>query len=160
MVVEALLASLVDSSSIHDPQHAWFAQKQHRTEGHTSDEKGNQGDIFVKKSPSSTLDNLVKALFRLFKFEEKIKIIGTRHGEKLYESLISREEMSKADDLGGYFRIPADNRDLNYSKYFTEGRESISNFNDYTSHNADQLDVKQLMNLLSKLSFIKEKLSD
>ena len=123
-------------------------------------EHGKQGDIFVKKSPAANLSDLVKALFKIFKMEEKAKIIGTRHGEKLYETLISREEMAKAEDLGEYYRIPADNRDLNYSKYFTEGEESVSAFEDYTSHNADQLDINQLSNLLLTLPFIKEKIGD
>ncbi len=123
-------------------------------------ENGKQGDIFVKKSPAANLNDLVKTLFNIFKIEKKSKIIGTRHGEKLFETLISREEMAKAEDLGQYYRIPADNRDLNYSKYFTEGEKSISEFNDYTSHNADQLDINELSSLLSKLPFIKEKLGD
>ena len=91
--------------------------------------------------------------------EHPIEVIGTRHGEKLYESLISREEMSKAEDAGDYFRIPADNRDLNYAKYFTQGEESISEFSDYTSHNTEQLDQSELIDLLSHLEIIKEKVS-
>ena len=120
---------------------------------------GQQGDIFVKKSPASSLDSLVNALSEVLKKDAKRKIIGTRHGEKLYESLISREEMSKAEDAGDYFRIPADNRDLNYAKYFTQGEESISEFSDYTSHNAEQLDQPELIELLSNLEVIKEKVS-
>jgi UDP-N-acetylglucosamine 4,6-dehydratase/5-epimerase len=120
---------------------------------------GQQGDIFVKKSPASSLEALVNALSEVLKKEPKRKIIGTRHGEKLYESLISREEMSKAQDAGDYFRIPADNRDLNYAKYFTQGEESISEFSDYTSHNTEQLDQLELIDLLSRLEIIKEKVS-
>ncbi|MDC3240404.1 polysaccharide biosynthesis protein [Gammaproteobacteria bacterium] len=120
---------------------------------------GQQGDIFVKKSPASSLEALVNALSEVLKKEPKKKIIGTRHGEKLYESLISREEMSKAEDAGDYFRIPADNRDLNYAKYFTQGEESISEFSDYTSHNTEQLDQPELIDLLSHLEIIKEKVS-
>ena len=96
-----------------------------------------QGDIFVQKSPASTVGVLAKALKKLFNSEIPVKIIGTRHGEKLYESLISREEMAKAEDLGLYYRIPADNRSLNYNKYFIDGEETISNQKDYTSHNTN-----------------------
>ena len=119
-----------------------------------------QGDIFVKKSPAASLNDLINALEDIFNKKIKTKIIGTRHGEKLYESLVSREEMAKAEDLGSYYRVPADNRDLNYSKYFTEGEQSISDFNDYTSHNTNQLKTHELKELLLSLSFIKERLSD
>jgi len=119
---------------------------------------GEQGDIFVQKSPSSTLANLVQAVKEIFNKDNEINIIGTRHGEKLYETLISREEMSYAFDMGDYYRLPADNRNLNYAKYFSEGREEISKLNDYTSHNTRQLNVEQVKLLLLKLDYIKEEL--
>ena len=119
----------------------------------------NQGDIFVQKAPASTVGDLAQALKELFKKDEAIRIIGTRHGEKLYESLISREEMAKSDDMGGYFRIPADNRDLNYAQYFTEGEEEISSMDDYTSHNTIRLNVEQVKTLLLKLDYIKDELN-
>jgi UDP-glucose 4-epimerase len=95
----------------------------------------------------------------MFSKDEVVRIIGTRHGEKLYESLISREEMAKANDMGGYYRIPADNRDLNYAQYFTQGEEEISHQEDYTSHNTTRLNVNQVKNLLLKLDYIKEELN-
>jgi len=122
-------------------------------------ENAEQGDIFVQKAPASTVGDLVLAIQEIFqKPNKEVRIIGTRHGEKLYESLVSREEMSKADDLGAYFRIPADNRDLNYAQYFTEGEEAISSLDDYTSHNAQRLDVTGVKELLLKLDFIQEEL--
>jgi len=120
---------------------------------------GQQGDIFVQKAPASTVENLAKALLELFGGSNGMRIIGTRHGEKLYESLISREEMAHAQDLGNYFRIPADNRDLNYAKYFSEGEEKISQFEDYTSHSTRQLDVGEVIHLLLKLDYIKKELN-
>ena len=122
-------------------------------------EHGKQGDIFVQKAPASTLDDLARALKALFVSTSEIRIIGTRHGEKLYESLISREEMAKVDDLGDYYRIPADNRDLNYAQFFSEGEEKISSQEDYTSHNTKRLSVEQVKQLLLKLDFIKEQLN-
>ena len=122
-------------------------------------EHGKQGDIFVQKAPASTVADLAQALKELFKKENSIHVIGTRHGEKLYESLISREEMAKADDMGGYYRIPADNRDLNYAQYFSEGEEKISHQDDYTSHNTERLNTEQVKSLLLKLDFIKEELN-
>jgi UDP-glucose 4-epimerase len=122
-------------------------------------EHGKQGDIFVQKAPASTLDDLARALKALFISTSEIQIIGTRHGEKLYESLISREEMAKVDDLGDYYRIPADNRDLNYAQFFSEGEEKISSQEDYTSHNTKRLSVEQVKQLLLKLDFIKEQLN-
>jgi UDP-glucose 4-epimerase len=122
-------------------------------------EHGKQGDIFVQKAPASTLDDLAQALKSLFASTSSIRIIGTRHGEKLYESLISREEMAKADDLGDYYRIPADNRDLNYAQFFSQGEEKISFQEDYTSHNTERLNVQQVKQLLLKLDFIKEQLN-
>lgn len=122
-------------------------------------EHGKQGDIFVQKAPASTVADLAQAIKELFKKDEPVRVIGTRHGEKLYESLISREEMAKALDMGGYYRIPADNRDLNYAQYFSEGEEKISHQEDYTSHNTERLNVEQVKSLLSKLDFIKEELN-
>ena len=122
-------------------------------------EHGHQGDIFVQKAPASTVGVLAQALKELFNSEVPIKVIGTRHGEKLYESLISREEMAKAKDQGRYFRIPADNRDLNYAQFFVEGDLKLSSIEDYTSHNTDQLEVDGVKNLLLKLDFIQEQLN-
>jgi UDP-N-acetylglucosamine 4,6-dehydratase/5-epimerase len=119
---------------------------------------GNQGDLFVQKAPASTVADLAQALKELFNSSVPINIIGTRHGEKLFESLISREEMAKAENMGSYFRVPADNRDLNYAQYFTEGEEKIASFDDYTSHNTERLNVAQIKKLLLKLDFIREEL--
>jgi UDP-N-acetylglucosamine 4,6-dehydratase/5-epimerase len=121
-------------------------------------EHGEQGDIFVQKAPASTVLDLAQALKELFQKDGEVKIIGTRHGEKLYESLISREEISHAQDMGSYFRVPADNRDLNYAKYFSEGAEDISHLDDYTSHNTTRLNVEQVKELLLKLDYIQEEL--
>jgi UDP-glucose 4-epimerase len=121
-------------------------------------EHGKQGDLFVQKAPASTVADLAQALKELFKKDNPVRIIGTRHGEKLYESLISREEMAKAQDMGDYYRIPADNRDLNYAQYFSEGEEKLSQLDDYTSHNTDRLAVEQIKQLLLKLDYIKEEL--
>lgn len=121
-------------------------------------EHGQQGDLFVQKAPASTVGDLAEALKQLFGKKNEVKVIGTRHGEKLYESLVSREEMAKAEDMGRYYRIPADNRDLNYAKYFVEGEERISEFDDYTSHNTERLDVPGIKELLLKLDYIKEQL--
>ncbi len=122
-------------------------------------EHGNPGDIFVQKSPASTLSNLAQALIELFESKNTLRVIGTRHGEKLYESLVSREEMANAVDMGKYFRIVSDNRNLNYKKYFVDGEKKISNSNDYTSHNTRQLSINDLKELLLKLDFIKESLN-
>ena len=121
-------------------------------------EHGKQGDIFVQKAPASTVADLATAVGELFNSNNSVKIIGTRHGEKLYESLISREEMAHASDLGAYYRIPADNRDLNYEKFFTEGERHIAELDDYTSHNTERLDVAQVKELLLKLDYIQEEL--
>jgi UDP-glucose 4-epimerase len=118
----------------------------------------DQGDLFVQKAPASTVADLAQALKELFNSSVPINIIGTRHGEKLFESLISREEMAKAEDMGNYFRVPADNRDLNYAQYFTEGEKKIASFEDYTSHNTQRLIVPQIKELLLKLDFIREEL--
>lgn len=120
---------------------------------------GQQGDIFVQKAPASTVADLAAALKEIFGSDTTIKTIGTRHGEKLYESLISREEMAHAQDLNNYYRIPADNRDLNYAKYFSEGDQDISQLDDYTSHNTRRLSVEQIKQLLLGLDFIKEELN-
>jgi UDP-N-acetylglucosamine 4,6-dehydratase len=119
---------------------------------------GNQGDIFIQKSPASDLKTLSKALLQLYKSDVEIKIIGTRHGEKLYETLVTREEMAKSIDLGNYYRIPADNRDLNYDNYFINGKSTISNFDDYHSHNTTQLNVEELIGLLLKLPIVQNDL--
>ncbi|MPQ71305.1 MULTISPECIES: polysaccharide biosynthesis protein [unclassified Pseudomonas] len=121
-------------------------------------EHGQQGDLFVQKAPASTVGDLAEALKQLFSKHNEVKVIGTRHGEKLYESLVSREEMAKAEDMGRYYRIPADNRDLNYKKYFVEGEQRISELDDYTSHNTARLDVSEIKELLLKLDYIKEQL--
>jgi UDP-glucose 4-epimerase len=122
-------------------------------------EHGRQGDIFVQKAPASTVEVLAKALNSLFGKSDDVRVIGTRHGEKLYESLVSREEMSKAEDMGRYFRILADNRDLNYAKFFVEGEIEIAALDDYTSHNTERLDVEGVKKLLLNLDFIQEQLN-
>jgi len=117
---------------------------------------GKQGDIFVQKAPAATIHDLAKALNGLYHSESKIRIIGTRHGEKLYESLVNREEMAKAIDMGDYYRIPADTRDLNYEQYFSEGEKDMSKIEEYHSHNTKRLDVEGTKELLLKLEFIRE----
>ena len=119
---------------------------------------GEQGSIYVQKSPASTINDLAKALIEIFKGKKGVKLIGTRLGEKLFETLISREEMSRAVDLGKYFSIPFDHKDLNYSKYYNEGEELISSYQDYTSHNTDRLNIQQVKKLLLSLDYIREKL--
>lgn len=118
-------------------------------------EHGGQGDTFVQKAPASTIADLVSALKELFHSEASIKVIGTRHGEKLYESLVSREEMAKAEDMGKYYRIPADNRDLNYDKFILEGQPKANDVDDYTSHNTQRLSVPEIKALLMGLKYIK-----
>lgn len=113
------------------------------------------GDIFVQKSPASTIEDLAVALKNIMHSGVSVNLIGTRHGEKLYETLVSREEMARVVDLGGYFRIPADARDLNYDKFFFEGELNITAAEDYTSHNTTRLNVLQVEELLKKLSLIK-----
>jgi UDP-N-acetylglucosamine 4,6-dehydratase/5-epimerase len=122
-------------------------------------QNGKNGDLFVQKAPAATLDVLVNALFELYKYEPKIRIIGTRHGEKLYESLVTREEMAKSKDMGEYFRIPCDGRDLNYDKYFIEGEEEIAEFDDYHSHNTQRLDKDEMIQLLLKLEMVRNDLN-
>jgi UDP-N-acetylglucosamine 4,6-dehydratase/5-epimerase len=119
---------------------------------------GNPGDIFVQKSPATTIEVLANALLKLYNSTSPIKIIGTRHGEKLYETLVNREEMTKAEDLGLYYRIPADTRDLNYNRYFVEGETQIAQMEEYTSHNTHQLNIEETMQLLLKLEFIQKDL--
>ena len=121
-------------------------------------EHGENGDLFVQKAPAATLSVLAQALKELYKTDTEVKIIGTRHGEKLYETLITREEMVKSVDMGDYFRIPCDNRDLNYDKFFIEGSEDVSRIEDYHSHNTVRLDVEGMKKLLLRLRFIREDL--
>jgi len=121
-------------------------------------EHAKQGDIFVQKAPASTVGVLAQAMKELFSAENPIQIIGTRHGEKLYESLLSREEMARAEDMDRYYRIPSDDRDLNYAKYFVEGESSVSASQDYTSHNTERLNVAQVKELLLTLDFIQDAL--
>ena len=118
-------------------------------------ENGMPGDIFVQKSPASTIATLASALKELYQSNNDVAVIGTRHGEKLYETLVNREEMAKADSLENYFRIPADNRDLNYARYFSEGEPDMENMEEYHSHNTQRLDVQATKNLLLKLDFIR-----
>ncbi|HOG36019.1 MAG TPA: polysaccharide biosynthesis protein, partial [Paludibacteraceae bacterium] len=116
---------------------------------------GKNGDLFVQKAPAATLDVLADALKQLYQADTEIKIIGTRHGEKLYETLVTREEMARAEDMGNYFRIPCDSRDLNYDKYFIKGNQEITSFDDYHSHNTKRLDIEGMKALLLKLDLIK-----
>ncbi len=119
---------------------------------------GRPGDVFVQKAPAATIGTLAEAMRRIFKVTNEIKIIGTRHGEKLYETLLTREEMAHAEDLGGYYRVSADTRDLNYALYFTEGNSSIAKQEEYHSHNTRRLNVEETMELLLKLEYIQEEL--
>ena len=119
-------------------------------------ENGNQGDLFVQKSPACTIEVLAKALNSLYESNSEIKIIGTRHGEKLFETLGNREDMVKAEDCGNYFRIPADNRDLNYEQYFSEGYIKLTELEEYHSHNTEILDVEAMKQLLLKLPLIRK----
>lgn len=119
---------------------------------------GKPGDVFVQKAPAATIETLARVLKKLFKGKSEIRIIGTRHGEKLYETLLTREEMARAEDRGDYYRIPADVRDLNYSLYFTEGQTRVSGQEDYNSHNTRRLDEQALNELLLKLDFVRDAL--
>lgn len=119
---------------------------------------GDSGDMFVQKAPAATIGVLAQALKELYKADNEIKIIGTRHGEKLYETLVNREEMIKAQDMTDYFRVPADNRDLNYERYFSKGDEDMARVDDYHSHNTERLDVEGTKQLLLKLDFIRKDL--
>ena len=118
-------------------------------------ENGKQGDLFVQKSPAATIDDLTKALLQLYKVDNEVKIIGTRHGEKLYETLVNREDMVKAEDMGDYYRIPADNRGLNYESFFSEGVPDVSEYDEYHSHNTERLDVEGTKKLLLKLPLLR-----
>jgi UDP-glucose 4-epimerase len=119
-------------------------------------EHGNQGDLFVNKAPAGTIGNLAQALKELCNATNEVKVIGTRHGEKLYETLCTREEMVKAEDMGEFYRIPADNRDLNYAQYFSEGEQDVSLIEDYHSHNTEQLAVEGIKKLLVQLPLIRK----
>lgn len=119
-------------------------------------ENGNSGDLFVNKAPAGTIGDLAEALKIICKANSKVKVIGTRHGEKLYETLCTREEMMKAEDMGDFYRIPADNRDLNYAKYFSEGKKEVAVVEDYHSHNTEQLGIQGMVKLLSQLPFIRQ----
>ncbi|MEY4660241.1 MAG: hypothetical protein RLZZ42_193 [Bacteroidota bacterium] len=119
-------------------------------------EHARQGDLFVQKSPAATIYTLAEALIDLYKSDSKIQVIGTRHGEKLYETLVNREDMIKAEDLGDYYRIPADNRDLNYAQYFSEGKTEVSRNEEYHSHNTGRLDVEGMKQLLLKLPIVRK----
>lgn len=127
-------------------------------------EHGENGDLFVQKAPAATLATLAEALKELYaqidpKYgQTEVKVIGTRHGEKLYETLVTREEMAKAIDMGNYYRIPCDSRDLNYDKFFVEGDEKVAQIEDYHSHNTARLDVEGMKQLLLKLRFVREDL--
>jgi len=123
-------------------------------------ENGIPGDIFVQKSPATTIDTLAEAVKQIYKADNEIKSIGTRHGEKLFETLINREEMIKAIDMGNYYRIPADTRDLNYNNFFTKGKSNISEMKEYTSHNTNRLNVDETIELLMKLDYIKTTLKE
>jgi len=117
---------------------------------------GENGDLFVQKAPAATIETLAKAVIELYKSSAKVRIIGTRHGEKLYETLVTREEMSKAIDMDNYFRIPCDSRDLNYDKYFVEGEEKIAKIEDYHSHNTRRLDLGGMKKELLRLQMIRD----
>lgn len=123
-------------------------------------EHGNQGDLFVQKAPASTIGDLAIALKEIFKANNPIRIIGTRHGEKLYETLCTKEEMEKAEDLGDFYRIPADNRDLNYGNYFTEGSTKVETLEDYNSHNTIRLTIPEIKVKLLSLPFIQDELAN
>lgn len=121
-------------------------------------EHGRQGDLFVQKSPAATIEVLATALLELYDSKSEIKVIGTRHGEKLYETLVNREDMVKAEDMGEYYRIPADNRDLNYAQYFSEGEPDVSIYDEYHSHNTERLNIEGMKKLLHKLPIIKKEI--
>ncbi|MBU3663837.1 MAG: NAD-dependent epimerase/dehydratase family protein, partial [Bacteroidetes bacterium] len=121
-------------------------------------EHGNSGDLFVNKAPAATIGDLAQAIKELAKANNEIKVIGTRHGEKLYETLCTREEMVKAEDMGDFYRVPADNRDLNYAIYFSEGEKEITEIEDYHSHNTERLNVEGVKALISKLAYVRKEL--
>jgi UDP-glucose 4-epimerase len=119
---------------------------------------GKPGDIFVQKAPSATIGTLAQALLKLLDAKNEIRVIGTRHSEKLYETLLNREEMVQAEDLGDYYRVPADVRDLNYSSFFSSGKAEVSNALEYNSHNTVLLDVDEMMKLLRGLNCVNDAL--
>jgi UDP-glucose 4-epimerase len=121
-------------------------------------QNGNNGDLFVQKAPAATIETLAQTLISLYKSKSQVKIIGTRHGEKLYETLVTREEMAKAEDMGSYFRVPCDARNLNYDNYFVEGKQEVSSIDDYHSHNTVRLSGDGMRDLLLKLSMVREDL--
>ncbi len=121
-------------------------------------ENGNSGDLFVNKAPAATIGDLAQSIKELAQADAEIKIIGTRHGEKLYETLCTREEMVKAEDMGNFYRIPADNRDLNYAMYFSEGEKDVANIEDYHSHNTERLDVEGIKKLISTLGLVRKEI--
>jgi UDP-N-acetylglucosamine 4,6-dehydratase/5-epimerase len=123
-------------------------------------EHGRSGDTFVQKAPAATIETLARALMQILGREVDIRIIGTRHGEKKHETLLSREEFVRAEDLGGYYRVPADNRDLNYQQYFENGEEKLSQVTDYTSENTHRLDIDEMIEKLLPLDYIKEELEE
>jgi len=123
-------------------------------------ENGQSGDLFVQKAPASSIETLVKALKELFNADNRVQIIGSRHGEKIYETLVSKEEMASAVDLGDYIKIPTDQRDLNYNKYFSSGDVTLEKIEDYHSHNTNQLNINQMKELLLKLDIVKSKINE
>jgi UDP-glucose 4-epimerase len=123
-------------------------------------ENGNSGDLFVNKAPAATIRDLAQAIKELANADNEIKVIGTRHGEKLYETLCTREEMLKAEDMGDFYRVPADNRDLNYAMYFSEGEKDVAKIEDYHSHNTQQLDIEGVKKLISGLGIVKKEIFD
>jgi UDP-N-acetylglucosamine 4,6-dehydratase/5-epimerase len=123
-------------------------------------EHGEPGDMFVQKAPAATIATLAEAVKRVLKADNPIQNIGTRHGEKLHETLLTREEMARAEDLGAYYRVPADNRDLNYGKYFSKGKQEVSGREDYNSHNTHRLDVDEMVELLMGLDIIRQELAE
>jgi UDP-glucose 4-epimerase len=119
----------------------------------------NQGDLFIQMAPASTIDTLARALKELFRASSNIHVIGTRHGEKAHETLMTKEESAKAEDMGDYFRIPADNRDLNYEKYLEDGSKKISVATEYTSHNTKQLDIREAIKKLKTVEYVNDQLA-
>jgi UDP-glucose 4-epimerase len=122
-------------------------------------EHGDQGDLYVQKAPAATMGDLAVVMKEIFNSSAEVRVIGTRHGEKLYETLVTREEMAKATDVGDYFQIAADNRDLNYGKYFSEGEQKVAAYEDYNSHNTHRLSREELKKMLLGLDYIKEELA-
>ena len=123
-------------------------------------EHGNQGDLFVNKAPAGTMGDLARALREIFNADNELKTIGTRHGEKLYETLCTREEMVKSEDMDGFYRIPADNRDLNYSNYVSEGKKDVALVEDYHSHNTERKDVQSIKKMLLQLDVVQKAITE